>query len=187
MSKLIIYHGSENIIEKPYYHGGKKENDYGYGFYCTENIELAKEWACSNNETNGFACSGLSDQTRRGAAHRRGNVVQAHAVPASGNADEAAPSDFRARQRHCPAGTDAAHQTGSAGDHRGTLSEREGRRAGTFRSGRHKTLHQYFRDLGTIPEDHRSGAVPDLSTALEKCGRHGNGRSDPGTDAGKRA
>ena len=55
MSKLIIYHGSKNIIEKPYYHGGKRENDYGYGFYCTENIELAKEWACSNNETNGFA------------------------------------------------------------------------------------------------------------------------------------
>ena len=25
------------------------------GFYCTENVELAKEWACSNNETNGYA------------------------------------------------------------------------------------------------------------------------------------
>ena len=25
---------------------GKKYNDYGQGFYCTENIELAKEWAC---------------------------------------------------------------------------------------------------------------------------------------------
>ena len=55
MSKLIIYHGSKNIIEKPIYHGGKAENDYGFGFYCTENLELAKEWACSNNEMNGFA------------------------------------------------------------------------------------------------------------------------------------
>lgn len=55
MSKLIIYHGSKEIIDNPRYHGGKKENDYGYGFYCTENIELAKEWACSNNEKNGFA------------------------------------------------------------------------------------------------------------------------------------
>ena len=55
MSKLIIYHGSKDIIEKPYYHGGKAENDYGFGFYCTESLELAKEWSCSNNENNGFA------------------------------------------------------------------------------------------------------------------------------------
>ncbi len=55
MSKLILYHGSKDIIEKPIYHKGKKENDYGFGFYCTENDELAKEWACSNNESNGFS------------------------------------------------------------------------------------------------------------------------------------
>jgi len=55
MSKLVIYHGSRDIIEKPYYHGGKAENDYGFGFYCTESLELAKEWSCSNNENNGFA------------------------------------------------------------------------------------------------------------------------------------
>ena len=55
MSKLIIYHGSTNIIEKPFYHGGKSTNDYGFGFYCTESLELAKEWSCSNNENNGFA------------------------------------------------------------------------------------------------------------------------------------
>lgn len=55
MSKIILYHGSKDIIEKPIYHKGKKENDYGFGFYCTENNELAKEWACSNNESNGFS------------------------------------------------------------------------------------------------------------------------------------
>lgn len=55
MSKLVIYHGSKDIIKKPYYHGGKAENDYGFGFYCTESLELAKEWSCSNNEDNGFA------------------------------------------------------------------------------------------------------------------------------------
>lgn len=55
MSKLVIYHGSKDIIEKPYYHGGKAENDYGFGFYCTESLDLAKEWSCSNNENNGFA------------------------------------------------------------------------------------------------------------------------------------
>lgn len=55
MSKLVIYHGSKDIIEKPYYHDGGSKNDYGFGFYCTESLELAKEWSCSNNENNGFA------------------------------------------------------------------------------------------------------------------------------------
>lgn len=53
--ELIIYHGSKDIIEKPHYHGGKAENDYGFGFYCTKSLKLAKEWSCSNNENNGFA------------------------------------------------------------------------------------------------------------------------------------
>ena len=50
---MILYHGSEKIIEKPVYGKGNLRNDYGRGFYCTENEELAKEWACSNNK-NGF-------------------------------------------------------------------------------------------------------------------------------------
>jgi len=52
---MIIYHGSKDIIEKPELGKGNTKNDYGLGFYCTENVELAKEWACSNNETNGYA------------------------------------------------------------------------------------------------------------------------------------
>ena len=55
MTKLIIYHGSKYIIEKPYFHGGKATNDYGFGFYCTKNLDLAKEWSCNNYENNGFA------------------------------------------------------------------------------------------------------------------------------------
>ena len=51
---MIIYHGSEKIIEKPVFGKGNLRNDYGKGFYCTESEELAKEWACSNNK-NGFA------------------------------------------------------------------------------------------------------------------------------------
>lgn len=43
---LIIYHGSQQIVEVPKFGIGKTYNDYGQGFYCTENIELAKEWAC---------------------------------------------------------------------------------------------------------------------------------------------
>lgn len=44
---MILYHGSKDIIEKPIYGQGKKYNDYGLGFYCTDNIELAKEWGTS--------------------------------------------------------------------------------------------------------------------------------------------
>lgn len=44
--EFIIYHGSQQIVEVPQFGIGKTYNDYGQGFYCTENIELAKEWAC---------------------------------------------------------------------------------------------------------------------------------------------
>jgi len=43
--KLIIYHGSDNIIDKPNYEGGRKFSDFGRGFYATTNIEMAKSWA----------------------------------------------------------------------------------------------------------------------------------------------
>ena len=43
---FMIYHGSQQIVETPKYGVGKTYNDYGQGFYCTESIELAKEWAC---------------------------------------------------------------------------------------------------------------------------------------------
>jgi hypothetical protein len=33
---------------------GNPHNDYGLGFYCTESLDLAKEWACTE-ETNGYA------------------------------------------------------------------------------------------------------------------------------------
>ncbi len=46
MNKLTIFHGSTNIIEKPIFGKGKPYNDYGLGFYCTENKDLAREWAC---------------------------------------------------------------------------------------------------------------------------------------------
>ena len=54
MSGQIIFHGSSNIVEKPVFGKGKKYNDYGQGFYCTEHIELAKEWACTEG-VDGYA------------------------------------------------------------------------------------------------------------------------------------
>ena len=49
MGKIItIYHGSEQIVEVPTFGEGKKNNDFGLGFYCTESDYLAKEWAVSS-------------------------------------------------------------------------------------------------------------------------------------------
>ena len=63
--KKTIYHGSNHIIEKPQYGYGKPYNDYGVGFYCTENPNMAKEWGVSIDH-NGYAneyqieCDGLT-------------------------------------------------------------------------------------------------------------------------------
>ncbi len=59
-----LYHGSISIIEKPIFGYGKTYNDYGPGFYCTESLEMAKEWGVSRNQ-DGYAncyeieCDGL--------------------------------------------------------------------------------------------------------------------------------
>lgn len=50
---MLILHGSEKVIETPYLTGSKATNDYGYGFYCTKQYDMACEWACRNNR-NGF-------------------------------------------------------------------------------------------------------------------------------------
>lgn len=55
MDKLMtIYHGSRQIIEVPTFGLGRRNNDFGLGFYCTESRELAKEWAVSSL-TDGFS------------------------------------------------------------------------------------------------------------------------------------
>lgn len=60
-----IYHGSKDIIEKPIFGYGRKYNDYGLGFYCTDILDMAKEWGVDNSQ-DGYAncysidCDGLS-------------------------------------------------------------------------------------------------------------------------------
>lgn len=61
MSK-IIYHGSLNIIKQPIFGYGKRYNDYGLGFYCTESIDLAKEWAVDFKRDGYANCYKLSDE-----------------------------------------------------------------------------------------------------------------------------
>ena len=47
MESKVLYHGSTKVIEQPVLGLGNPKNDYGLGFYCTESLELAKEWACT--------------------------------------------------------------------------------------------------------------------------------------------
>ena len=55
MSKITLYHGTPDKLVMPKYGGGDEKHDYGKGFYLTENIELAKEWAvCRPNDMNGW-------------------------------------------------------------------------------------------------------------------------------------
>ena len=51
---MILYHGSREIVERPLFGVGAEDNDYGQGFYCTESLVMAKEWACPEIK-DGFA------------------------------------------------------------------------------------------------------------------------------------
>lgn len=59
-----LFHGSEHIIRIPEFGYGKTYNDYGLGFYCTEDPDLAKEWGVGRDR-DGFSnhyeleCDGL--------------------------------------------------------------------------------------------------------------------------------
>lgn len=52
---MILYHGTSEKNVVPTYGLGNDKHDYGRGFYLTEDIELAKEWAvCKPNNNNGW-------------------------------------------------------------------------------------------------------------------------------------
>lgn len=55
MEKITLFHGAFEKNVTPTYGLGEEKHDYGKGFYLTEQIELAKEWAvCRPNVTNGW-------------------------------------------------------------------------------------------------------------------------------------
>ena len=55
MEQIILYHGSPNQQVSPQSGLGDEKHDYGKGFYLTENLELAKEWAvCRPDERSGW-------------------------------------------------------------------------------------------------------------------------------------
>lgn len=69
-----LYHGSEYEIKTPRFGMGRMNNDYGQGFYCTEKIALAKEWAVAKDhdgyanrytiDMSGLSIIDLEDQKR---------------------------------------------------------------------------------------------------------------------------
>lgn len=54
MANITLLHGTDHIIKVPQYQIGNAHNDYGMGFYCTREPEMAREWACKQN-TDGFS------------------------------------------------------------------------------------------------------------------------------------
>ena len=53
MMNKVLFHGSPKIVEKPLLGYGKNSNDFGPGFYLTEDRDLAKEWAVTYKR-NGY-------------------------------------------------------------------------------------------------------------------------------------
>ena len=55
MDKIVLYHGSPNKEVVPQFELGDDRHDYGRGFYLTDDIDLAKEWAvCRPGDSNGW-------------------------------------------------------------------------------------------------------------------------------------
>lgn len=55
MKKVILFHGTPAETVVPTYGLGDEKHDYGKGFYLTEDMELAKEWAvCRPDRQNGW-------------------------------------------------------------------------------------------------------------------------------------
>ena len=54
MDRLMLYHGSSSVIERPSYGMGNANNDYGLAFYCTRIPEMAYEWAVTE-QSDGYS------------------------------------------------------------------------------------------------------------------------------------
>ena len=64
MNELTLFHGSPVEVMRPTLEKCRPRNDYGPGFYCTQDKDLACEWACggsSDGVVNEYvlACDGL--------------------------------------------------------------------------------------------------------------------------------
>ena len=53
MNEITLYHGAKKIVSMPEYSKGTPYNDFGAGFYCTRQEDMAGQWACSRG-ASGF-------------------------------------------------------------------------------------------------------------------------------------
>lgn len=61
MKRIVtLYHGSKEIVKSPRFGYDNPNNDYGLGFYCTEDLEIAKEWGVTS-ENDGYINKYLLD------------------------------------------------------------------------------------------------------------------------------
>lgn len=47
---MRFYYGADKLVKKPIYNFGNPNNDYGLGFYLTDDKEIARLWASKNIE-----------------------------------------------------------------------------------------------------------------------------------------
>ena len=62
----MIYHGSAFVVTSPEFGKERDDNDYGRGFYCTEDTELAKEWAAVDENGGFLNCYEIADAGMKG-------------------------------------------------------------------------------------------------------------------------
>lgn len=56
MDKIIIYHGSTQIVKNPEIRITRFNKDFYFGFYCTKMKEQAKRWAMRFGESGYVSC-----------------------------------------------------------------------------------------------------------------------------------
>ena len=54
MRILTLYHGSQTPLERPRFGYDNRHNDFGPGLYCSESLDMAKEWS-SGQYRGGYA------------------------------------------------------------------------------------------------------------------------------------
>jgi len=97
-NKIILYHGSEKIINKPEFGKGEVNNDYGQGFYCTGSKNLAGEWAVLWTERDGYI-----NEYSFGCANLKFDIIEftaCHPASASIFLQPAKNRDEEARRRY---------------------------------------------------------------------------------------
>ena len=62
MNTYTLFHGSEKIVRVPDLAFGNDHNDYGRGFYCTREEEMAREWACKKGKDGFVNCYSIDEK-----------------------------------------------------------------------------------------------------------------------------